>query len=80
MNTIAVRRLSKQLSSRTVLERETPVDELNAIINTFEGLVEWLEGHLSAAGSILKEQTEKFKKKILQLKDLNKSSVPVRHR
>ncbi|MFA6467625.1 MAG: hypothetical protein WCW35_01925 [Bacteroidota bacterium] len=79
MNNNHVRLLYKQFSEGIDTERAVPDNELNEIINTFEDMIDWLQDHINNVKDILKGQAEKFKKKILKLKDLNGPVIPVRH-
>lgn len=74
-----VRRLHTQYFKGSAAERGVAGDELNAIINTVEDMLDWLQDHINNVKDILKGQADKFKKKILKLKDLNGPVIPVRH-
>jgi hypothetical protein len=74
-----VRRLNTQYFKGSAAERGVPGDELNAIINTVEDMLDWLKDQISNVKDVLKGEAEKYKKKILKLKDLNGPVIPHRH-
>jgi len=51
-------------------------DEVSAIILTFQDFGEWLQEIQGAVKEFLKQQADKFKNKIKQLKKLNGSGSP----
>lgn len=58
----------------------TSVDEIGIIIASVEELVEWLQEKYGAVKDQARQLEEKFKKKILKLKNINGQAIPVRNR
>jgi len=53
--------------------------ELEAICTTFEDLIDWIQEQYGAAKELVKQQAEKYKKKIGLLKKINGQAIPVRN-